>query len=429
MTPNGPKAEIHAQRRRRMLEAVGADALVFIAGPPEAVYSNDVCYRYRPDTNIRYLAGYEDPACLMFGGPDGEFTLFVEGRDPERERWTGPRLGPEGAAERYGACHAHALEDWPGVLAEALGRTAVLYYDPPLEARAAAKLRELIKANGGLELRSAAELFGEFRVVKEAEEIEVMRQATAISARAHRDLAERLRPGMAEYEIEAAIEHEFRRAGCAGPAYPTIAASGSNATILHYTRNDRTTCDGDLLLLDAGGEWGGYCADITRTIPVGASYSAGQREIYEVVLEAQKVAIEAVAPGTSYQEVNMRAVTSMVPAMIELGLLEGSTEECIESGAYTSYYMHRTGHWLGMDVHDPGSYGDNGARLLEPGMVLTVEPGIYVPEDAACPRQFRGIGVRIEDDVLVTAGGHEVLTTAAPKETTELEELRARALA
>ena len=286
----------------------------------------------------------------------------------------------------------------------------------------------MLANKGAPELRSASELLGEMRLLKDSEEVAILRQAIQLSARAHRDLTLRVRPGMTEYEVEAAVEHDFRRAGCAGPAYPTIAASGANATVLHYTRNDRTMCDGDLLLLDAGGEYGGYCADITRTIPVGAAYSTAQREVYETVLEAQETTIAAVRPGTSYQEVNMAAVISMVPAMLELGLLEGSKDECIESRSYAKYYMHRTGHWLGMDVHDLGSYGEDGSRLLEPGMVLTVEPGIYVPEDAPCPERLRGIGVRIEDDILVTDQGHEVLSSGAPKNTGEIEELRRQAL-
>ena len=427
MTPKGPKAEVYPKRRQRALAAMDQNSVLFIAGPAEAVYSNDVCYRYRPDTNIRYLTGYEDPACLMLGAAG--LTLFVEARDAERARWTGPRPGPEGAAERYGAEQGLALDQWPAKLEEALGNAPVVYYDPSLDPRAEVRVRELLSASGAPELRPARELLGQLRVIKEEAEIRIMREAIQLSAQAHRSLAGLVRPGMSEYEAEAAIDHEFRRGGCAGPAYPTIAASGANATVLHYIRNDRTMNEGDLLLVDAGGEYGGYCADITRTIPVGDSYSGPQREVYETVLTAQKSAIDAVRPGVTYGEVHMQALASLVPAMIEIGLLEGSVDECMESRTYTDYYMHRTSHWLGMDVHDLGSYGQDGDRPLEPGMVLTVEPGIYVSEGADCPEHLRGIGVRIEDDLLVTDNGAEVLSAVAPKETAEIEELRGRALA
>jgi Xaa-Pro aminopeptidase len=274
----------------------------------------------------------------------------------------------------------------------------------------------------------ASALLDDMRLHKGPEEIELLRRACRISAHAHARLLECLQPGMHEYQVQAAIEYEFRNEGCAGPAYGTIAAGGVNAVVLHYTRNDRRLEDGELLLVDAGGEYGGYCADITRTSPVGQDYSPSQAALYDVVLAAQQAAIETVRPGARYLDIHQAAVRVITRGLLDLRLLEGTVDECIESSAYTRFYMHRTGHWLGMDVHDVGSYKAGGeSRALEPSMVLTVEPGIYVAEDANVPEKYRGIGIRIEDDVLVTEDGREVLTEDAPKVRTEVARLRRRA--
>ncbi len=278
-----------------------------------------------------------------------------------------------------------------------------------------------------LVVEDATLLLGEARVVKEAEDIEIQRRACRVTADAHRAVARALRPGDTEYQVEALVEYLFRNGGCSGPAYGTIAAGGANATVLHYTQNDRTLVDGDLLLLDAGGELGGYCGDVTRTFPVGASYSPPQAELYDIVLAAQHAAIAAVAPGKSFDSAHRAALEVLVQGLIDTGLVEGGVDEVIEKRTYERFYMHRTSHWLGMEVHDAGRYAIDGAsRTLEPGMVLTVEPGLYVPEGH--PSEYRGIGIRIEDDVLVTASGCDVLTVAAPKERSEVEALRREAL-
>lgn len=441
MTPNGPPLSVYAKRRRQLAAGLEDGAVLFVSAAPETIYSNDVNHRYRPDTNIRYLSGFEDRAHLMLstaGGQRQGFSLFVEARDPSREVWTGRRPGPEGARNDYAADHAGLLKDWPDALAEELKGARRFFYcdgrDPAVNSQVAETIDGLNQSRrrdglDPLEVCSSNQPLAEMRVVKSAEEIDILRKATSLSALAHAHLMETLVPGMAEYEAEAIIDFEFRRAGSAGPAYATIAAGGNNATVLHYTRNQDILRDGQLLLVDAGAEYGGYCADITRTMPVGRSYTGAQAAVYDLVHSAQCAGIEALQPGVACDEVHRAAVRVLVVGMLDLGLLKGSVDGAIESGTYTRYFMHRTGHWLGMDVHDAGSYEQDGQpRRLEAGMVMTVEPGLYIAADADCDESLRGIGVRIEDDVLVTEGGHEVLSSAAPNRRDQVEDLRARAL-
>jgi Xaa-Pro aminopeptidase len=438
VTLNGPAPSVYARRRKRLLEKISGGVL-FIAGPPEVIYANDVHYRYRPDTNIRFLTGFEEPSTLILSGVGAErgLTLLVRERDPAAETWNGKRTGLDGARTRYGADFSQPLGDWPAVLERHLREADRFYWtqshDPSVNERVlgairAANAQRPRNGRESLVVEDATLLLGEARVVKEAEEIEIQRRACRVTADAHRAIVRALRPGDAEYQVEALVEYLFRNNGCSGPAYCTIAAGGANATVLHYTQNDRTLNDGDLLLLDAGGELGGYCGDVTRTFPVGAAFTRAQAALYDIVLASQLAAIEAVQPGRTFDSPHQVALKVLVQGLIDLGLVEGAVDEAIEKRAYERFYMHRTSHWLGMDVHDAGRYAIDGAsRALEPGMVLTVEPGLYIPEDHSS--EYRGIGIRIEDDVLVTVSGNEVMTAGAPKDRGEVEKLRRDALA
>jgi len=441
VTPNGPSADVYARRRAAVLERLDRAAL-FLPGAPETVYSNDVHYPYRPDSYVRYLTGFEEPACVLLARTGCEydgFTLFVRPRDPLAEIWTGERVGVESACADYGADRAFPLSEAYEKLEKALARADRFYVGHSRDASDNQRLYEIVhrvnrtrpRAGGAAIVASeAGALLDEMRMRKDAAEAGLMRRACSISAEAHRRVMETLRPGMHEYEIQALVEYEFRVRGCAGPAYGTIVAGGTNATVLHYVRNDRVLADGELLLLDAGGEYGGYSADITRTMPIGPRFSAAQRAIYGVVLAAQAKAIETITPTVTHEQVHKAAIRELATGMMELGLLSGSVDEAIETEAYKRFFMHGTGHWLGMDVHDVGSYRDGEAsRTLHPGFVTTVEPGLYVRPDAEVPAEYRGIGVRIEDDVLVTETGCEVLTCDVPKDPREVETLRARAFA
>jgi Xaa-Pro aminopeptidase len=441
VTLHGPSRQAFAERRASVRAALEG-AVLFLPETAEAVYANDVHYSYRPDTNVRYLSGFEEPCALLLsnhGKEEDGFTLCVRPRDERSETWTGRRAGLEGAKETYGADHAFPIEDTYAVLLKALRRADRLYYahsrDPVvnqkiLDAVHEANAERPRRGGDPLVVSEAGPLLAEFRLRKRPEEIERMREAGRVSAAAHMRLMETLKPGFTEYQAQALLEYEFRFGGCTGPAYGSICAGGAGATVLHYTNNDRSLSDGELLLVDAAGEYGGYCADITRTFPVGAKYTKGQAALYDIVLAAQKASIDAVRPGVAIEAVHRTSLEVLVDGLIDLGLLTGSRDECIEKSAYTPYYMHNTSHWLGMDVHDAGSYRTNGAsRALEPGMVLTVEPGLYVRSDADVDEGLRGIGIRIEDDVLVTADGHEVLTSDVVKDRADVEKLRARALA
>ena len=438
MTLNGPEPSVYARRRSRVL-AANPRAVLFIAGPAEAVYANDVHYRYRPDTNIRFLTGFEEPANLILSDAGGErgLTLFVRERDPAAETWTGRRAGVDGARADYKADHAYPLSEWPAVLERHLREADRFYWTQSNDSQVNERVLAAIRAANAqrprtgrpsLAVEDAALLLGETRVVKESDEIDVQRRACRVTADAHRAVMCALRPGDGEYQIEALVEYLLRNGGCSGPGYGTIAAGGANATVLHYTQNDRTLLDGDLLLLDAGGELGGYCGDVTRTFPVGARYSPAQAALYDIVLAAQHAAIAAARPGRSFDSVHTAALRVLAQGLLDVGLVTGSVDEVVEKRGYERFFMHRTSHWLGMDVHDAGRYAIDGAsRALEPGMVLTVEPGLYIPTDHES--EFRGIGIRIEDDLLVTPGGSEILTVDAPKERTEIEQIRAEALA
>jgi Xaa-Pro aminopeptidase len=432
------KAEL-AARRARVLERLEGGVLL-LAAAPERPRTADILYPYRQDSDFAYVSGFPEPEAICVLAPDApeRFVLFVRPRDPERELWVGTRAGVEGATSAWGADAAFTIGELEKILPRFLEKAPHVYHtllrDDPLAARLLTLIRHAQEnrprtGSGPTAIREPAEVLHEMRLTKEAGEIARMRAAIGIACEAHREAMRTVRPGMHEYEIEALVDFTFRRRGASGPAYPSIVAAGRNATVLHYTENDRALVPDELLLLDAGAERAGYCADVTRTFPTGARFVGAQRDLYEAVLAAQLAAIATVRPGATLEDVHRSALRVLAEALVANRLLPGPVDEVLEKETYKRFYMHRTSHWLGRDVHDVGSYARDGKpRPLEPGMVLTVEPGLYVPAAAEdVPAHCRGIGIRIEDDVLVTAEGHEVLSAAAPKQIAEVEALRAEA--
>ncbi len=432
--------EIFGERRKRLIEKIGPDAIVVLPSAPVSVRSNDVEFIYRQDSDFYYLTGFAEPESVAVIAPrhkDGEFVLFVRPRDKERETWTGRRAGVEGAMIDYGADKAWTLADLDRVLPDYLqGYERILFpigINREMDDRMLAMLRASYQrrphsGDGPAGILDPRRVIHEMRLFKYPDEIAAMRHAAEISDQAHRRAMRDGRPGMIEWEIEALIDYTFRARGAAGPSYPSIVASGPNATVLHYITNDRRIEAGDLVLVDAGCEYDFYASDVTRTYPVGGPFSPLQRELYEIVLGAQMKAIESIKPGVKVEEVHNLALGVLVEGLRSHKLLDGSAEEIISSQSYRRFYMHRTSHWLGMDVHDVGLYRIAGeSRKLEPGMVLTVEPGLYIaPDDENAPGPYRGIGIRIEDDVLVTADAYDVITAAIPKSVADLEALTIR---
>lgn len=428
--------EVFRERRERFLEALG-DATAILPAAPVRLRSNDSDHRYRPDSDVLYLTGFEEPECVAVFAPqhpEHQFVLFVRPRDPEREVWDGRRAGVDGAVAAFGADAAYPIAELDTRLPEyvdgcervayKLGRDEV--FDRRfIEMLASYATSRRAKGPAPHTIFDPGEIVHEMRLHKSPDEIAMMRHAAASSAEAHRAAMASAAPGLRESELEALIEYTFRRLGGIGPAYPSIVGSGANATILHYIENSRRIEDGDLVLVDAGGEFGYYAADITRTWPVSGRFTAEQRAIYEIVLHAQLEAIDRVRPGITQHEIHEGVVRALTEGLVELGLLEGPVAAAVESGAYKTFYMHKTGHYLGIDVHDVGKYKTGKDwRPLEAGMVITIEPGLYIAEDCeSVGPQWRGIGVRIEDDVLVTADGHEVLSKDAPKLVADLERI------
>jgi Xaa-Pro aminopeptidase len=430
-------AEIFRKRREHLLRAIGEGAVAILPSAPVSVRSNDVEFVYRQNNDFYYVTGFAEPesvAVFAPGHPDGEFVMFVLPRDKERETWTGRRAGVEGAMLDYGADKAYTIEEFERVIPRYLDQAERLHYPLGLNEKMNEKVLRLLRHTQAMRPRTGSgtsaildprEILHEARLYKEPYELDLMRRAAAISAQAHQRAMREARGGMMEWEIEAIIDFTFRKNGAAGPSYPSIVASAGNAAVLHYITNDREMRTGDLLLIDAGCEYQFYASDVTRTFPVGAKFSPLQKSLYEIVLAAQMKAIEVIKPGIHFDDPHDAALRILVDGMRDLGLLRGSAEEIIASASYRRYYMHRTSHWLGMDVHDVGVYRQGAqSRVLEPGMVLTVEPGIYIPpDDEDAPESFRGIGIRIEDDVLVTPEGNEVITHATPKKVADLEAL------
>ncbi len=431
------------EHRRRLLELLRAErAAAVVPTATHKIRNHDSHYRFRPDSDFWYLTGFAEPEAVLVlvpraGRTGPESVLFLREKDREQEIWNGRRLGVAAAPAALGVDEARPIErlavDLPALLE---GCERIVYRTGVDETRDRMMLETLsrlrARARGlvspPIDLLDTAPLVHELRLKKSPEEIEILRRAAALTREAHLAAMQRARPGVLECEVDAALEHAFRRLGSTGPAYTPIVAGGANATILHYVENDDPLRDGDLLLVDAGGECEYYACDVTRTFPVGARFSPDQRALYEVVLQSQLAAIEEVRPGAAFTAPHERAVRVLCDGLVRHGLLQGPVDEVIRSSSYRRFYMHRTSHWLGLDVHDCGAYARDGAsRLLEPGMVLTVEPGLYVaPDDDTVDARWRGIGIRIEDDVLVTAAGREVLTQGIPKSVEEIESTRAR---
>jgi Xaa-Pro aminopeptidase len=422
------------------MAALGPEAALLLASPPERLRNGDTHYKFRQDSDILYLTGFAEPGAAVLlrpGHPKTPFVLFVRPRNPAEETWTGRRAGVEGAVRDFGADASFPIEELDDKLAEVVGGAAEIHYpfgrEPGLDAAVVRLLGRLRNAErrgqrAPVRLCDARVSLHEMRLIKTAEEVDVLRRAAEITAEAHTEAMRAAgRSARGEHEIEALVDYTFRRRGGTGPGYPTIVGGGANATILHYVENNAPLARGELLLIDAGCEIDGYTADVTRTAPIAARFSAPQRRLYEAVLETQLAAIAAVKPGATLDAIHKDVVERLTGHMVALGLLKGEVPALLESGAFKAFYMHRTSHWLGMDVHDVGFYSVGGAaRPLVPGMVLTIEPGLYVPVDAPdVPDEFRGLGVRIEDDILVTAAGNENLTAAVPKTVDELEALTA----
>ncbi|MBI3089397.1 MAG: aminopeptidase P N-terminal domain-containing protein [Candidatus Tectomicrobia bacterium] len=425
------------QMRREKFMSTMEGGVALFRNAPLALRSNDVHFKYRADNDFYYLSGFEEPNAALLLAPghaEHRCVLFVQPKNAEEEVWTGWRAGVEGAVEQYGADAAYPIGELQARLKEHLKNVDTLYYcvgrDVAFDAAVAALLQEYrlqrrLGVHGPSRILDPTETVHEMRLFKSAAEVELMRRAAAVSMEAHRVVMRAVRPGMREYELEALMEYQFRSRGATGAGYPSIVGSGANATVLHYVRNDATIGADDLVLIDAGAEHAFYTADITRTFPASGRFTVPQRAVYEVVLRAQQRAIARVRPGASFVEVHETALACLVEGLVDLGILRGDVPELIAAEAYRRFYMHRTSHWLGMDVHDVGKYklGETW-RALEPGMVLTVEPGLYIaPRSEGVASQFWGIGVRIEDDVLVTQDGCEVLTGGLEKEPDALEAL------
>jgi Xaa-Pro aminopeptidase len=414
------------------MELIGGNGIAVLTAAPERVRSRDTLFTYRPDSDFYYLTGFVEPeavAVLMPGRPQGEFLMFCRERDPAREMWDGPRAGPDGAVATHGADDAFPITDIDDILPGLLERSDRVYYSmgvtPDFDQRLLGWIQTLNanrqRGHAPSELVALDHVLHEMRLFKSRTEAGVLRRAAEIAVAAHARAMRACRPGMLEYELEAEFLHEFRRHG-ADCSYPPIVAGGANACVLHYRANDAELVDGDLVLIDAGCEYRMYASDVTRTFPVGGRFSAPQRELYDVVLEANRAAAAKAIVGNHWNDPHDAAVAVITRGLRQLGLLKGRPAALVRSQAYREFFMHRTGHWLGIDVHDVGDYKVAEAwRLLEAGMVMTIEPGIYVARDSRVARRWRGIGIRIEDDVLVTRGAPDVLTAALPAGAADIE--------
>jgi Xaa-Pro aminopeptidase len=421
-------------RRAALLDRMGA-GIAIIPTAPERIRNRDSDYLYRFDSYFYYLAGFPEPEAVlvMIAGPESRSILFCREKHPERELWEGFRYGPDGARKAFGFDDAQPFAALDEALPKLMANQPALFYapglDPAWDVRILRWLNEVrAHARTGVtapvEIRDLRVALDEMRLVKDAHEIATMRRAASISAGAHVRAMRATRPGAMEYEVEAELLYEFRRHGAQFPAYWPIVAGGANACVLHYRDNSQRLADGDLLLIDAGCELDGYASDITRTFPVNGKFSGPQRDVYDLVLASQAAAIEAVRPGHGWNAPHDAAVRVLAQGFIDLGLCSGTFDEVMEKELYKQFYMHRTGHWLGLDVHDAGDYKERGEwKPLVPGMTLTVEPGCYVRPADGVPERFWNIGVRIEDDALVTATGCEIVTSGAPKRADDIEAL------
>jgi Xaa-Pro aminopeptidase len=436
----------YAARRARLAAHMQPGAVAVLPTAPEAIRNGDTEYPYRHDSHFYYLTGFTEPESALVlvaanGDTPARAILFCREKHPEREIWDGYRYGPEAARSAFGFDEAYPIGELDARLPALLANAPALYYATASNAALDARVQGWIKAvreksRSGVTAPSTfydlLPLIDEMRLIKDAQEQAIMLRAGEISGRAHARAMRAARAGIFEYELEAELLYEFRRNGAQFPAYTTIVASGANACVLHYIANNRRIEDGDLVLIDAGCELDGYASDITRTFPVNGRFSGPQRALYELVLAAQDAALKAIVPGQPYSAMHEAALRVLTQGMLDLGLVDkaryGNVEDAIADKAHGPFYMHGTGHWLGMDVHDVGAYRDlaqagKPSRPLVPGMTLTVEPGIYVRPGAGVPEQFWNIGIRIEDDVVITDNGYRILTHAAPKSVADIESL------
>jgi Xaa-Pro aminopeptidase len=425
----------YQQRRQALMAKIGTGTAIFRSAPT-AVMHNDVEYNFRQDSDFFYLTGFDEADAVAVFAPHHEehkFVLFVQPKDPEKETWHGYRVGVDAAKERYGADEAYPIAELDEHLPKYLEQADRIYYRLGRDRNFTQTLlnhwQKLItsygkRGTGPKAIEDVGFTLHGMRMVKSEAELALMRRAIAISVEAHNVAREMAQPGRYEYEIQAEMDYIFRKNGAQGPAYPSIVASGENACILHYTTNNRQMQDGELLLIDAGASYDYYNADITRTFPVGERFTEEQQILYDLVLKAQIAAIAQIQPNNPYNAFHDAAVRVLTEGLVGLGLLVGEVDKLIEEEKYKPFYMHKTGHWLGLDVHDAGFYkiGKEAWQTLQVGNVVTVEPGLYIGPDIKLaedqpevPARWRGIGIRIEDDVLVTATGHEVLTAAVPK--------------
>lgn len=435
-----PKAE-YARRRKALMAQMEPNSIAILPAAAVAIRNRDVEHVYRQDSDFQYLSGFPEPEAVIVlipGREYGEYVLFCRERNPERELWDGLRAGQDGALRDFGADDAFPITDIDDILPGLIeGRDRVyssMGSNPEFDRHVMEWINVIrSKANLGAqppkEFVALDHLLHDMRLYKSAAEVKVMRSAAQISARAHVRAIQASRAGLYEFSLEAELDYEFRKGGAKMPAYGSIVAAGRNACILHYQQNDALLRDGDLVLIDAGCEIDCYASDITRTFPVSGKFSVEQKAIYELVLKSQEAAFEAIGPGKHWNQAHEATVRVITTGLVELGLLQGNVDELITAEAYKPFYMHRAGHWLGMDVHDVGDYRVGGEwRVLEPGMALTVEPGIYIsPDNQNVAKKWRGIGVRIEDDVVVTKSGCEILSSGVPKSVADIEALMAAA--
>lgn len=428
--------EEYRQRRDDLMAQLPANAAVLLPGAGLMTRSRDSEFAFRQNSDFYYLTGIREPDALLVllpGRVEGESVVFCLDRDPTMEAWMGRRLGAEGVVAAYGIDQAFENAERDERLPELLAGRELLYL--PLDDAEAVSMADdaLQQAQAGLR-RGRPPLKGwldisplvhEMRLIKSDAEIDLLRHAAVISAQAHQRAMKVARPGLSEFQLQAELEHEFVWQGASGPAYSTIVGSGVNACVLHYIENSAALCDGDLVLIDAGAEFDLYAGDITRTFPVAGRFNDAQRALYDVVLNAQERAVSAVKPGATLADIHQGVVHDLTEGLIALGLLEGEVQARIEDESFRRFYLHSTSHWLGLDVHDVGTYrlDEQTPRPLVAGMVLTVEPGLYIPDEDGIPDAYRGIGIRIEDNVVVTPDGHEVLTLDVPKQVGEIEAL------
>jgi len=427
------------QRRKSLMSLMGEDSIAILPAAPVAVRNKDIDYPYRQDSDFYYLTGFMEPDSVLVlkpGRAHGEYVMFCRERDRDMEMWNGYMAGPEGACEDYGAEDAFPISDIDEILPGMIEGCGKVFYAMGSNTDFDRQLMEWVnvirsKVRAGAqspnEFMALDHLLHDMRLYKSKKEIQLMKRAGKISAEAHVAAMQVCKPGMMEYELEAVYVHHFMKNNCRSPAYPSIVGGGKNGCILHYIENNCPLEDGDMVLVDAGAEYRYYAGDITRTFPVNGNYSAEQRALYDLVLDSQLAAIDEVKPGNHWNAPHEAAVKVLTKGLVKLGLLQGRVPKLIKDGAYRPFYMHRTGHWIGIDVHDVGDYKvDEQWRELEPGMALTVEPGLYIaPNAKGVDKKWCGLAVRIEDDVVVTKHGCEVLTPQVPKDADEIEALMA----